>query len=113
METVTVSGKIYQIGAIYWAAGEYLELVRAEEGEFTLAYPDKSASHVATNRIKAVDQELGTITDAPIELEPGKWYEADDYGVLIYWNGCLRYNKKSGLVVNPSYLNSIHEMVKA
>lgn len=75
METLTVDGKVYKIGAMYWAAGEYLELVSYTHlGGFIMAYPDIGAGHVSASCIKVIENENGTITDAPIELEDGEMY---------------------------------------
>lgn len=98
MKTVTVKGKVYQVGAIYWARGEYLELVRVKNmgTGFLMAYPDKSAAFVGTDTLKTVDQELGTIIDAPIELEDG------DMCAFEYQNThCMGfYNKGTKTFVN-------------
>ena len=73
MKTVTVKGKVYQIGAIYWCAGEYLELVGgSDEGGFELAYPDKSASNVGSNCIKIVENDAPNLAiRANVDTPPG------------------------------------------
>ena len=119
MKTVTVKGKVYQVGAIYWAAGEYLELVSADNDGFLLSYPDKSAIPLAAKKIGVVAKTLGTIEDAPLELKEGchylcsfdrGLYQGVMYcvggGVLVF--GHDHSSPKEGVAFEPLY-----KMVKA
>ena len=73
MKTITVNGKVYQVGAVYWAYGEYLELVgHNTSGGFIMAYPDKTSSYISAKKIGAAVGKVGTIEDAPLEVKAGE-----------------------------------------
>ena len=90
METVTVKGKVYQIGEPYLVDGElcYLSGTVGDSLEFC---SDKELTHLHSSApasyVSAI-QSIGTITDAPIELEDGEWYKVEnncEYITMVFW----------------------------
>ena len=70
METVTVKSRVYQIGGLYMfgAAGIYPLLgVKGDMFHFGHHPADEGSSY----NCEEISLNLGTITDAPIELEDG------------------------------------------
>ncbi len=75
MKTVTVKGKVYQIGKLYIDdRGELGRLTDTDEDNFIVAsYKGGTSWHsLCANKINP--EVLGTIEDAPIELEAGDWW---------------------------------------
>ena len=74
MKTVTVKGKVYQIGGLYLDTS-------CGTGYLVSAVEDVPSFRLSMNgedwfacRISAINSVLGTIEDAPIELENGECY---------------------------------------
>ena len=94
METVTVKGKVYQIGQLYICnQGEIGILKKADESEdfpFILSWDNKVVSETKPcERIYELHHSLlGTITDAPIELENGDMcaFEYDNTHCLGFYS---------------------------
>lgn len=73
METVTVRGEIYEIGEPYTIDNDgeigYLHSYDFDLGHFVVSIKgDLTAIHATPKLIRAIDS-VGTITDAPMELE--------------------------------------------
>lgn len=87
IETVTVKGKIYQVGAIYADIDGYMGgLLSAEEDSFKL---DNGKDTWFCSDLFEIES-CGSIEDAPLELEDGEWYML----CRIYENKCVgKYNK--------------------
>ena len=72
METITVKGKVYEIGKLYGSGKGIGGLCGHSEDGFELR---KSSNKFCINAIYPIDLDsIGTIKDAPIELEDGEWY---------------------------------------
>ena len=73
MKTVTVKGKVYQTGGMYYFYG----LTRTGGEISILLYANDNGFQTYDNTWEncvVLDQKVGTITDAPIELEDGEMY---------------------------------------
>tara|TARA_R110000850_G_C9963662_1_gene464606 strand:+ start:1371 stop:1754 length:384 start_codon:yes stop_codon:yes gene_type:complete len=127
MKTVTVKGKVYQIGGLYRdQSGEYARLKSADESKsnpFVLMYQYSHEMTVTTKPWKVISEikasSVGTIEDAPIELEDGEWYMCEKtaydqkYMTLLYYYDGFKSCDNSKLwspVKSPTVL---HRMVKA
>lgn len=74
METVTVKGKVYQIGEWYLNdRDEACSLI----GHGVDGFEVDINGMLCQSHELAVIETVGTITDAPIELEDGEWYMCD------------------------------------
>ena len=73
MKTITVKGKVYEVGLIYateTGCGKLMRFIE-EDDCFEIMNDNKYTIHPDVFEINA---GLGTIKDAPIELEEGEWY---------------------------------------
>jgi len=121
METVTVNGKVYQIGALYWfgSSGIY-PLLGVKGGLFE--YGHSPADEGTAHNCEEISLKSGTITDAPIDLEDGEWYfcgtnqvggichkytEASD-GKCATW-----YDGHDSFRIEGSNVKPLYKMVKA
>lgn len=118
MKTATHNGKVYQIGKLYFMGGEFVELLDIEE---SVTYPFKGVDRYYES-ISTVDaRDLGTIEDAPIELEDGEWYMCEigkngySYETPALREGDNWYMDTEGLRgIDPSFsAEPIYKMVKA
>lgn len=74
MKTITVKGKVYEVGLIYateTGCGKLMRFIE-EDDCFEIMNDDKYTIHSDVFEMSA---GLGTIKDAPIELEDGDRYE--------------------------------------
>lgn len=87
METVTVEGKVYQIGGIYkYDGAEYCFLKAVKSGVFIVL---RFGVHEVSYPAGLTATPLGTITDAPLELEDSEWYLCKFKGdeTVVFWTG--------------------------
>lgn len=119
MKTITVQGKVYQIGKLYSCSDSYmhgyLRAHSASNDSFILSScPRLGDRHVTSREIDVVGG-LGTITDAPVELVDGEWYMC--FHKNANFVGC--YNSDSTRMESGEveYLtgtyNPLYRMVKA
>ncbi|PHQ78911.1 MAG: hypothetical protein COB66_07925 [Coxiella sp. (in: Bacteria)] len=123
MEKVTVKGKVYQIGGLYICnQGEIGILKSANENEeypFVLIWDSPIVKRTKPcERIYTVAQSvIGTITDAPIELEDGEWYmcKFKRNEVFVSWTGELWCDGWGDQIRNDwqGDIVPIYKMVKA
>ena len=118
METITQLGKIYQIGQLYQDEfGEIMILLAAAEIGFSMV-PVVSGDVVTRKQATPINPtQLGTIEDAPIELEDGEWYMCDlesgpaplqwNEGSWFFSDGCTFDTANTASVI------PLHKMVKA
>ena len=71
MKTITHKGKVYQIGGRYADEHEYIGLLDSYDGR-TFRMSSESRGLWLCNELSTF--EVGTIEDAPLELESGEWY---------------------------------------
>mgnify|MGYP003657389126 FL=1 len=93
METITHKGKVFQVGALYRSAETsevgYLDGVAGESFNLYML-KNRLGRYIAASVISEIINDIGTIEDAPIELEDGEWYMcADDNGLMraAYYDG--------------------------
>lgn len=91
LKTVEHEGKVYQIGAVYCfrratSSKLYVDVLsRITEGE----QPFESHTDYWDEALE-LQYPIGTITDAPLELEDGEWYMCD---TALVGNACLKFCK--------------------
>ena len=120
MKTVTVNGKVYQIGGVYKDSdGEYCQLHMDNEGNTHNAfgvYHFASQCLIFTTELTATP--LGTITDAPVELEDGEWYMCDlsSGEAVMCWSkdeNTFFYSDGNGFDASKDDALPLYKMVKA
>ena len=91
MKTITVKGKVYEIGKLYeteTGCGILTGFIE-EDDCFEILNDGRYTLH---NPIKVISKSAGTIKDAPIELEIGSWYLVENAlgtKVAMYWDGAV------------------------
>lgn len=117
MKTATHNGKVYQIGKLYFMGGEFAELVEIDE---SVTYPFKGINQHYKSARTVDARDLGTIEDAPIELEDGEWYMCECGIIESRVNKPLLRLGEGGWSVNDSRVNSnllnvkpLYKMVKS
>ena len=110
MKTITVKGKVYEIGKLYGSAKGIGGLCGHSMNGFELR---KNSDEFFISTIYPVDLDaIGTIKDAPIELEDGEWYMCE-YGIddrdVFYCDG----GKLSIDGMNKDCVKPLHKMIKA
>ncbi|PCI53638.1 MAG: hypothetical protein COB36_11945 [Alphaproteobacteria bacterium] len=120
METVVVKGKVYQTGEIYQDKhGDDCKLIRVDisngDSPFCVEYFGLTAG-VYVDSLQVT--RLGTIEDAPIELEDGEWYRVENNCqsiTVMFWEDNLWRECESP--VDETYARAmfvpIEKMVKA
>ncbi len=114
MKTVTVKGKVYQLYVPYRIEGGYGDLHgHDEEDGFQLM---NSGIPMTTSKIEVIES-VGTITDAPIELEAGEWYMCKDVNentvVLRYKMGSFYLEGNNPGFYPSEDVRPLYKMVKA
>ena len=82
MKTITVKGKVYEVGKLYRSEATFEVGYLGEAiGESFNLYQQRgiSGSYIAASSISEITEAIGTIKDAPIELEDGEWYMCEDH----------------------------------
>jgi len=116
METVTVKGKVYQIGVLYTSmCGCHIgHLKEVTEESFIL----DCGIYIDLQEIGAINaSELGTITDAPLELEDGEWYmckyQIQTASETFSWaNEVLLYDGRFVTGDDWAHLKPLYKMVR-
>lgn len=109
-ETITVKGKVYEIGKVYGFefkrsnARYYGELIDFDGEGFIIRDPRELRVPYVVDRIFEIGESAGTIKDAPIELIDGEWYKFEVERVTVesvtietVGRWC---DKKGGFVIN-------------
>ena len=113
MKTITQLGKVYQIGQLYQDEfGEVMILLAAAEIGFSMV-PVVSGDVVTRKQATPINPtQLGTIEDAPIELEDGEWYMVKE-GFVLLVEGAHFTNEVGGSpVASLNTFTPLHKMVK-
>ena len=127
MKTITVKGKVYEVGKLYKFSDSnsnwYVErLIRICDRGFFVAYCEGSNEESSWRVCRVITEGLGTIKDAPIELERGEWYMcSDSNGVkrVGYFDGAVMtdgLNHFGDSCLNPLRRDTytpLYKMVKA
>lgn len=118
MKTVIVNNKEYQIGAVYMDDdGEIGRLKSAAQGEecpFVLRFNDRNGIRTKPcNFLSAIEFPLGTIKDAPIELEEGEWYMTEINHVFFVEGGVYKNEAGGSPVATTNSYRPLYKMIKA
>ena len=130
MKTVTHNGKVYKIGAIYFdGLNSLVKLTSIKNGEFY--YIDGSGNEGSDLEIYSVEcseyvkgAKLGTIEDAPIELESGHCYYCEinqnteklEYATMFFHEGEWYWDSELSDVCKDfalRYIKPLYKMVRA
>jgi len=121
METVTVKGKVYQLNTLYefsdLGTSWHLETLEniCDKGFFE-TYDERNEEGSSWKLCRSVSGELGTIIDAPIELEDGEWYMCDlisGPAVMQFKYSEWFYSDGNSFDVSRVDVFALHKMVKA
>lgn len=123
MKTVTHKGKVYQLFATYCTpdsqAGELLKFDSSKDCPFVIRVliDDGSSVEIPCKVIYTVGGIIGTIEDAPLELEAGEWYMCKSKNsayntALFYKGGELLDNDHCGIDISEHF-EPLYKMVKA
>jgi hypothetical protein len=122
MKTITHKGKVYQIGGMYEFSDSgsswHIEMLyNICDQDFFETYCEHINDSSSWKKCRSVSGELGTIEDAPLELEDGEWYvfnvEFNPFAFVGYYsekrNSFMNGDNK---VCGKSEANNIGKMVR-
>tara|TARA_R110002167_G_scaffold9628_3_gene44557 strand:- start:2519 stop:2872 length:354 start_codon:yes stop_codon:yes gene_type:complete len=114
MKTITHKGKVYQIGGRYADENENIGLLDSCDGR-TFKMSSISRGFWFCNGLRTF--EVGTIEDAPLELEDGEWYVFNVGFNSFDFAGYYSEKHKSFMCGNnkvgePEDVNNIKKMVR-
>ena len=112
LNKITHNGKQYEKGKWYQFKGAYMQLTKYNmfsEAPFVM-WTGSQECHCPI--IDKIDPEtLGTITDAPIELEEGCWYMTDRCFPML-WSGSEWQNSRVSSTVDQDF-TPLYKMERA
>lgn len=126
METVTVKGEVYQIDTLYFCTE------KDRFGYVSGNVRNVSGPQIEMNNtdftwysrsLEIIEPELiGTIEDAPLELEDGEWYMCESlkagYTLVAYWDGAAFSSQRQkngdsiGYLIDSNCINPLHKIAK-